>query len=166
MIHAVGYDFRRPGPWGSGSDVDEDAVVELLGGLYAKILALASKYGRKKLRLSPISAGIFSGSLQSRMPELTAQALLGAINMTFGADAAEDPHRSTYVDMIGTSRCASTWRRLPRLRAGLERTKNGYTEASENAVTPRSIDAPVAPASADQSTREVDARRRWQRRGP
>ena len=98
MIHAVGYDFRRPGPWGS-AHVDEDAVVDLLGGLYAKILALASKYGRKKLRLVPISAGIFSASY-SRMPELTAQALLGAINMTFGADAAEDPHRSTYVDMI------------------------------------------------------------------
>ena len=159
VIHAVGYDFRRPGPWGSGSDVDEDAVVDLLGGLYAKILALASKYGRKKLRLVPISAGIFSGSLQSRMPELTAQALLGAINMTFGADAAEDPHRSTYVDMIEyIEMCIymeSDYRAYAR---AWERTKNGYTEASENAVTPRGADAPVAPAAARvQSTRELDA---------
>ena len=39
-----------------------------------------------------------------------------------------------------------------------ERTKNGYTEASENAVTPRGADAPVAPTSArSQSTREADA---------
>ena len=137
VIHAVGYDFRRPGSWGSGSDVDEDAVVDLLGGLYAKILALASKYGRKKLRLVPISAGIFSGSLQSRMPELTAQALLGAINMTFGAEAAEDPHRSTYVDMIESIEMCiymeSDYRAYARAWA---RTKDGYTENSDNAATP------------------------------
>ena len=159
VIHAVGYDFRRPGPWGSGSDVDEDAVVDLLGGLYAKILALASKYGRKKLRLVPISAGIFSGSLQSRMPELTAQALLGAINMTFGAEAAEDPHRSTYVDMIESIEMCiymeSDYRAYARAWA---RTKDGYTEASENAATPTGADAPVAPSPTRiQSVREHDA---------
>ena len=48
-----------------------------------------------------------------------------------------------------------------------ERTKNGYTEASENAVTPRGADAPVAPTSArSQSTREVDAPAMAARRPP
>ena len=43
-----------------------------------------------------------------------------------------------------------------------ERTKNGYTEASENAVTPRGADAPVAPAAARvQSTRERTRAPRW-----
>jgi len=98
VIHAVGYDFRTYSQ--RHGELDDEGAVELLGGLYAKILALASKYGRKKLRLVPISAGIFSGPLQARMPELTARALRSAIDRTFGEAASSDAHRATYVDMI------------------------------------------------------------------
>merc|ERR1719181_2052082 len=73
-----------------------------------------------------------------------AQALLGAINMTFGAEATEDPHRSTYVDMIESIEMCiymeSDYRAYARAWA---RTKDGYTEASENAATPTGADAPA-----------------------
>ena len=79
--------------------------------------------------------------------------------MTFGAEAAEDPHRSTYVDMIESIEMCiymeSDYRAYARAWA---RTKDGYTEASENAATPTGGDAPVAPSPTRiQSVREHDA---------
>ncbi len=44
VIHAVGYDFRTYSQ--RHGELDDEGAVELLGCLYAKFLALASKYRR------------------------------------------------------------------------------------------------------------------------
>lgn len=68
MIHAAAFDLRGE----RGNSLDK--VTESLALLYERVLLLASKVGRKTLRIPPISTGIYSGSLFSSMPQITATA--------------------------------------------------------------------------------------------
>ena len=62
VIHAVGFDFRTYAQRELGDlALTAEVARDLLAGLYGKILELAAKHGRKKLRLVPISSGIFAG---------------------------------------------------------------------------------------------------------
>jgi len=92
VLHCVGFDFRS---YSGAEPLSPDVARGLLADLYGKMFALAAKYGRGKIRLVPISAGIFSGPLHADMPQITADALLDAIAFVFGPDA--DATRTTYV---------------------------------------------------------------------
>lgn len=74
VIHVAAPDLRQ-----LAYDNQPDEVVEALSIAYQGVIKefLASK--RKRLRICPISGGIFSGDHAERLPELTAKALTRAI---------------------------------------------------------------------------------------
>lgn len=72
VIHAVGVDFRK-----NPADV-ADATAALVP-VYTRILLLAARLGKPRLRIPPISTHIFAGRLASVMPDVTARALTAAV---------------------------------------------------------------------------------------
>lgn len=69
-IHVVGPDFRE-----KDRDFQREHAVKELAQAYGNVLTQFLDSGLKKLRLLPISGGIFSGPFRQELPELTAEAL-------------------------------------------------------------------------------------------
>eukprot|EP00746_Dinoflagellata_sp_MGD_P020712 gnl/MRDRNA2_/MRDRNA2_148303_c0_seq1.p1 gnl/MRDRNA2_/MRDRNA2_148303_c0~~gnl/MRDRNA2_/MRDRNA2_148303_c0_seq1.p1 ORF type:complete len:244 (+),score=48.31 gnl/MRDRNA2_/MRDRNA2_148303_c0_seq1:136-867(+) len=72
VIHAVGPDMRR------GYSTENEAIAALTT-VYSNVLREFNSSGKKKLRLLPISSGIFSGRHSSNMPKITFAALQQAL---------------------------------------------------------------------------------------
>lgn len=92
VIHAVGVDFRK-------TTLDEVDAISALVPVYTRILLLAARIGKPRLRIPPISTHIFAGRLADAMPKVTAAALRAAVancarddnfvSFTHAADALE-----------------------------------------------------------------------------
>lgn len=81
VLHCVGYDLRSYAARELGDlALSREVARGLLSALYASLLTLAAKLGKKRLRLVPISSGIFAGPLARDMPGVTAEALLDAVD--------------------------------------------------------------------------------------
>ncbi|CAJ1328466.1 unnamed protein product, partial [Effrenium voratum] len=72
-IHVVGPDFRM-----KDRGFTEDDAVQELALAYSNTLREFCTSGLRKLRLLPISGGIFSGPFKDDLPELTVRALQAA----------------------------------------------------------------------------------------
>lgn len=68
VIHTIGVDFRS-GDW------DWEEAKEALAGVYKNVLVQFAGSNAKKLRLLPISGGLFSGNFVPQLPRLTAEGL-------------------------------------------------------------------------------------------
>lgn len=72
VIHAIGPDFKR-------ESVTEDEAITMVATAYASVLRVAAREPRPLLRLCPISSGIYAGPHRPRMAQITARALVLAL---------------------------------------------------------------------------------------
>ncbi len=80
VIHVSGPDFKT-------LQCARDQAVELLARCYLNVLSAAARVGKPRLRLVPIAAGIFAGPHAREMPEITAEALVHAVERLASSDA-------------------------------------------------------------------------------
>lgn len=98
VLHCVGFDFRTYASRELGGlALSREIATDVLTSVYEKLFALAAKMGKKKLRLVPISSSIFAGELRSQMPQITADAILDAIDRCF---QVSDQTKRDYVDAL------------------------------------------------------------------
>ena len=116
-IHVVGPDFRMR------DFTRAEAVAELAtayGNVFNEFCEEGKKKGLKKMRLLPISGGIFSGPFREVLPELTAEAVQAAyvklseeqkkhmmdssIEMCIFMDAEFDLFRAAFGDLSGPAK--------------------------------------------------------------
>ena len=75
MVHAVGLDFRRlHDPPGTPPYTRAEARATLARA-YENVLREFAASGQRRLRLLPISSGIFAGPMAAEIPALTWEAL-------------------------------------------------------------------------------------------
>eukprot|EP00438_Fugacium_kawagutii_P034089 Skav232049 [mRNA] locus=scaffold1641:7739:8554:+ [translate_table: standard] len=73
-IHVVGPDLRNP------QVKNEAEAVEKLAEAYRNVFREFVEHGLTKMRLLPISGGIFSGAFKPELPEMTARAVQTALD--------------------------------------------------------------------------------------
>ena len=108
-VHCAGIDFRR-----EGAPATFDAAASALSVAYAHVLELAATLSKRRLRLLPISSGIFAGRFAERMPELTAVALLGAL------DQLPEASQKTLKGGMAIELCVFNAADAPAFKAALE----------------------------------------------
>eukprot|EP00928_Gymnodinium_smaydae_P074406 TRINITY_DN5745_c0_g4_i1.p1 TRINITY_DN5745_c0_g4~~TRINITY_DN5745_c0_g4_i1.p1 ORF type:complete len:1185 (-),score=260.66 TRINITY_DN5745_c0_g4_i1:200-3754(-) len=77
VIHIVGPDLRSVLYKGG----KRSAVIRALSRVYSSILSAFAESGRDRLRLPPVSGGIFAGEYGNGMAEITKEAMMGGFKM-------------------------------------------------------------------------------------
>lgn len=87
VIHSVGPDFRQT-KWSKAQGGTREMVIKALSSAYRHILSEFVTSGLKRLRLLPVSGGIFSGEFGPDMPRITVEALRKGFSSLDGTSQA------------------------------------------------------------------------------